>query len=193
MSATPESHLQFILLTGAAGFISLALFDLLQLTNRKRTRLFFSIIGYGGVAGSVLMQIILYEPAPAPASLKTLLIILAHGALLLLLYSLFLEIPLSEPFRQQKERQAIRHGTYGIVRHPGFLWFLAGELALWGLYREPEFALSALLLVIMNFLLVLLEDRVIFPRLLSNYEEYQKAVPLLIPFGKTNAREDTDS
>ena len=95
MSATLDVHLQLILLAGTVGFLALVLFDLLQLTERRPARLLLSIVGYGGVASSVLMQILFFDPPPAPVWLRTVLILLVHVAMLLLLYSLFFEIPLS--------------------------------------------------------------------------------------------------
>ena len=170
----------FIIAVATFGFTALCLFDLLQRTNRRTARLLLSAIGYISVAAAIGLQLLLFRPAPTAPWIAAPLILLAAAGFLLLLYSLFLEIPLTEPF-SPGERRAVRSGTYGLVRHPGFLWFLIGELALVALYRSGEFLAVAGYLVMLDLLLVVLEDRIIFPKLMTDYQEYKQEVPFLIP------------
>jgi protein-S-isoprenylcysteine O-methyltransferase Ste14 len=72
-------------------------------------------------------------------------------------------------------------GTYGFSRHPGFLWFTALQCALWAVHRDGgSLALSAWM-ILLDFLLVCLEDRILFPRIFVDYDEYRKKVPFLLP------------
>jgi len=184
-----------ILLLSATGFITLLLFDIAQIYNRKALSAVFSIIGYGTIVSTLLFLIILHKvPYPPKKDFAlVLLVIKVTGALfffLLLLYSNIIEIGLKLPYSSSNERVALDRGTYGIVRHPGFLWltFLLILLAL--VYKNGSFTLFSALIICMNFLLILIEDIVIFPKLFKNYTQYKRRVPFLIPDIRKIIRED---
>ncbi|TFG64004.1 MAG: hypothetical protein E4H36_04145 [Spirochaetales bacterium] len=78
-------------------------------------------------------------------------------------------------------RTCSRRGAYGVVRHPGFWWFffMIGFLNI--AFRQTEVLEISCVLVLINLLFVILEDTVIFPKLFSDYTDYRKGVPFLIP------------
>ncbi|MEW5816192.1 MAG: hypothetical protein AB1798_12455 [Spirochaetota bacterium] len=79
------------------------------------------------------------------------------------------------------EGTAVTDGTYGLVRHPGFLWFFLFYASLGLILRGKWFFFTAFTVNFLNFLLILVEDTIIFPKLFINYREYQKTVPFLFP------------
>ena len=98
-----------------------------------------------------------------------------------LIYILFIEIPLSPQFRKTKKREVISHGSYSIVRHPGFYPFLFLLISLSLITGNRVFIINAVYLVFLDFLLILIEDLIIFPRIFSNYRDYKKKVSFLLP------------
>jgi protein-S-isoprenylcysteine O-methyltransferase Ste14 len=170
---------------GGFGFLFLVLYDLSQLRPGKYLLRLTSCIGYGSLILAVFLEIFLYWPEKSPP----LLIILKLGALALsvglLVYSVFIETApgaaAGVSARLKTERTAVTKGSYGVVRHPGFWWFLLLQISVIWLTAHKDIIIIAAGLVSMNFFLILMEDRWIFPRIFSNYDEYTQLVPMLIP------------
>lgn len=100
--------------------------------------------------------------------------------LLLLLCSLFGSLSVKEAYVEQKSgRRVCDRGLYAVCRHPGVLFFT-------GLYICLHFAIGlptvyAAVYIAMNILLAFFEDKVIFPKVLEGYDEYQMRVPFILP------------
>lgn len=111
---------------------------------------------------------------------KIVWIIFAALFLYFLYRSLFGSFSNSEAYAEApQERKVYDTGLYTLCRHPGVLFFT-------GLYLCLHFGLKLPLAdtvtyIVLNIILVFLEDRIFFPKFLSGYEEYKKAVPFLIP------------
>lgn len=169
---------------GACGFAAVAAYDIAQVRHRRRLALVSAIAGYLCLAASLTVVIVSYSPAKDSFILLLLKILFAAGFFVLLLYSVLIEIPLalrrSRPSPAQA-RKVISSGTYGIVRHPGFLWFALMWGAIILIYLNPVVTRVGLGLVSLDFLLIAAEDLVFFPRIFSDYEEYRKRIPFIVP------------
>ncbi len=98
----------------------------------------------------------------------------------LLIYTLFFALPAKEAYAQQETgRKACTHGVYALCRHPGVLWFIGLYLSLGLCFGLP--LRTTLLYSALNILLVLFEDRCVFPSQLQGYEAYRQTTPFLIP------------
>lgn len=176
-----------VVVIGAAGFCALAVYDLLQLGRVPRTAVRLSgLAGYGCIAAAVLLAFRSAPLQPLPGPLSIMLSAVSILMLALLVYSVLLEIPLRSlrgPGGSRggaRERRAYRSGTYRLCRHPGVLWFtlmLAPQVP----FRPAEFGFAAAALTVMDLALVAFEDRVVFPRLFTDYREYRVEVPFLFP------------
>jgi protein-S-isoprenylcysteine O-methyltransferase Ste14 len=140
----------------------------------------FSIIGYGGIFSSILILILSFNIKSDLTYLTYIKVALAVLFFTLIIYSNFIEIGLKSPYSIEK-RNAYTGGTYRIVRHPGFLWFLFLMILVVLIYRNRGFTLIAMSMVGMNFVLILVEDIFIFPKIFINYENYRKSIPFIIP------------
>jgi protein-S-isoprenylcysteine O-methyltransferase Ste14 len=106
---------------------------------------------------------------------------------LLLFYSLFLEIPFVSAYvRRGRPARPVTSGTYALCRHPGVLW-LAGAVAglfvatrgLWLLVGLPVW-------VALDVLYAFLQERLFFARMFgTEYENYRRAVPMLLPTSRS--------
>lgn len=171
------------LLTGIVGFILFFLYDINSYTIRNR------ILGCSFFAGCVLILfstgIQLYrawlaEVFAVPSDI--LLLFLAFVSFLCLIYCLFFALPFAETYVEtQNERHVFDKGVYALCRHPGVLCFFALYLFL-GLSALPQpLLLYGIILSFLNFLYVLFQDLVTFPKTFHDYAEYRKKTPFIIP------------
>lgn len=124
------------------------------------------------------------RPAVAPFGLLFIKAVAAAVFLLLLIYSVVVEIPLAlrdTPTRRTGPPRTVASGSYGIVRHPGFIWFALLWASIVVMYLDPLVTAVGLGLVAIDFVLIVIEDFSLFPRIFSDYAEYKKRVPFLIP------------
>ena len=98
----------------------------------------------------------------------------------LLVYTLFFALPVESSYtRPGEKRLACTTGVYALCRHPGVLWFAGLFLCIWLGFGLPLW--EAALYSGCNVLLVLFEDRCVFPARLEGYGRYQRTTPFLIP------------
>lgn len=77
--------------------------------------------------------------------------------------------------------ELITEGSYGLCRHPGFWWFSLLILDLAVMRGLGEFTIYAATLIFLNFMLILLQDAYLFPKIFEGYDDYKKRVPFLFP------------
>lgn len=81
--------------------------------------------------------------------------------------------------RPGEKRPACTTGVYALCRHPGVLWFTGLYICLWLALGLPLW--EAAVYSGLNVLLVVFEDRCVFPARLEGYGAYQAATPFLLP------------
>ena len=107
-------------------------------------------------------------------------IALAVLLLALEVYTLFFALPAEASYAKPGEkRPACTTGVYALCRHPGVLWFAGVYVCLWLAAGLPLW--EAALYSGLNVLLVVFEDRCVFPAQLEGYAAYQAQTPFLVP------------
>jgi protein-S-isoprenylcysteine O-methyltransferase Ste14 len=176
----PKIQLWFYV-SGAAGFGLTVLYDLQQLQNRLKVRRVTSLAGAVLVSAATAgLYLIAFPPDPVWWVLLPGFSVIAFSALMMI-RSTMQEIPHNE-IAAGNDRKLIDTGSYGITRHPGFMWYFILTSTTAALYRHPGVAKLAASLLGMELIVVTLEDRLIFPRLFPDYPEYRRRVPMLFPF-----------
>ena len=170
------------LLLGIAGFVLFFLYEIngyLMECFLLRAA-FFS--GSALIGVSILLDV--YEAwqqgAVGGAADWTLLLLalLAFGALL---YCLFFALPFKETYIVQSSRRVYDGGVYALCRHPGVLCFFAMCLFL-GLAALPAPMLCrGMIFSLLNAGYAWFQDRVTFPQCFSDYGEYRKRTPFIVP------------
>ena len=118
--------------------------------------------------------------APVSGWLRWLTRALAVLFLVLEIYTLFFALPVEASYaRPGEKRPACTTGVYALCRHPGVLWFAGIYLCLWLAAGLPLW--EAALYSGLNVLLVVFEDRCVFPAQLEGYDAYQAQTPFLLP------------
>lgn len=101
---------------------------------------------------------------------------------ILMIRSLFFSLPFDETYRNPREKPPVcDSGMYALCRHPGVLWLCLMYFGLalsWGTFPCVLLSVAASLL---DILYVVFQDCWTFPRTFSNYGEYRKSTPFLIP------------
>jgi protein-S-isoprenylcysteine O-methyltransferase Ste14 len=80
-----------------------------------------------------------------------------------------------------RDHQLDMTGVLGMVRHP---WYLGVLLIIWARDLGPSALLVNIILTIYLVVGTLLEERKLLLELGDTYQEYQKRVPMLVPFTK---------
>ena len=169
------------------GFVSLLASDLLQIRRRKFESISTLAVGYGVLTSSAVFVLATHKVILPPGLFRDGLSLLSCIGIALLLYSTVLEIPIrsragrSVPVPPEASRVALTSGTYGIVRHPGFLWMILATVPLILVYHDREVSIALSTMNLCNLLLVTAEDAFVFPRVFINYSSYKQEVPFLLP------------
>lgn len=125
---------------------------------------------------------ILYNEFIWPQNIiSVLLIMLSLINAVLLFYTLFLAIPFEKTYLNECFETVVDTGVYGLCRHPGVLFFSTFYLFMaLGIHSMYFFGVGVIFSVL-NFLYVLFQDKIYFPKCFKNYGTYQKLVPFIIP------------
>lgn len=100
----------------------------------------------------------------------------------LLIYTLFFALPFRETYVEDGGmRTAYTKGVYGLCRHPGVLWFAGFYFFLAAVAGGTDSFFFAGCLTGFNICYVIFQDLWTFPQTFSNYGEYKKKTPFLIP------------
>ena len=175
------------LVLGIAGFILYLLYDINSFTSQNR------LLGYGFLSGSVLITISTvieligaFKQNAFGGAADIILIILSVISFALLIYCLFFALPFEETYVEQTNgRKVYDGGAYALCRHPGLICFFAFYLFL-GLAALPSgFLITGIIFSLLNLLYAAFQDRVTFPKCFTNYVDYRKKVPFLIPNKKS--------
>lgn len=172
----------------AAGFILFAGYDLAAL--RKKTGP-FSRCGFA--AGCVLWLIAagLTAYACRDAVLPGLRgAFAAAGACLsagLLVWALFFSLPKGTYSDPSARRRAYNEKLYALCRHPGLLFF-GGMCVFLRLLLGRGSAFGLGLLFAFDLAYVVLQDRIVFPRVFVDYAAYCRYTPFLIPSAESFRR-----
>lgn len=172
------------LTVGATGFFSVVLYDIAQIRGRSGAAWILSSIGYLCILASIVFLMLSVQLPATPFGWLLLKGFVTSAFLLLLIYSVLIEIPVAVRRRPQgtsEERAVVDSGFYGVVRHPGFIWFALLWASIIATYLDPQVTAVGIGLVILDLALVMLEDLVFFPRIFPDYNKYKKQVPFLIP------------
>jgi protein-S-isoprenylcysteine O-methyltransferase Ste14 len=108
--------------------------------------------------------------------------LLALVAVLLLAYSLFIEIPFVVTYaRKGTGDTLVTTGTYALTRHPGVLWFGLLMLGLVLASRGRLMLLAGAVWLLLDGVYVWLQEVFLFRRMFPGYSAYQRATPMLVP------------
>ncbi len=137
------------------------------------------------LASAMILAVSAYELIKNFAGISIMTAVSAFAVLVflaLLIYTLFFALPFDSTYvKDSKEREAYTGGIYSICRHPGVLWLAGLYLCLMPVVSEVHPRIIFLLIIIGDIAYVIYQDVYIFPKTFTNYNEYKKTTPFLIP------------
>lgn len=158
------------------------LFDLYTLKNKRLLKVIFGLGGLG------LFLYAVYEVyknsliVELPYTLRLSFLILFILFVLLLLYSLFLEVPFKKTYgKKEHNMDLVDTGTYALCRHPGVLWFALVFITFFLGTGRSDLFLAGAVWTVMDIFYVVLQEVTIFPKMFKDYGKYQETTPFLRP------------
>jgi len=171
------------LILGLAAFMLYFLYDINSVTRQYRLPNLFFAVGTVllGIA-TVLDLIVAFNAGCFSGALDYTLLLGACVCFAALIYCLFFALPFKETYAGKNSVRCVcSEGVYGLCRHPGILCFMGMEI-LMGLAALPcGMIFRGLLFSFLNLVYAYFQDRFSFPKMFSDYSDYQKKVPFLIP------------
>ncbi len=152
-----------------------------RLKNRLLRSCFY--LGVVMLAASTVGLCIKQDSTPLSARYRVPFLVLA---LFFGLFTLYSVLSVSFVNRGNGEKRVFSGGLYAVCRHPGFLFFVPMYICLWLGAGLPFVA--AAVFIGLNLLLVLFEDKLVFPAFLQGYSEYKTTTPFIVPNAKSIIR-----
>lgn len=173
-----------------AGCLSFALFFLSDMNDlRFHKRELFWLFPLGFLLLTVSIVFLCIDNSAPELSLiwRIMFWVLFAAFLALEIYSLFFALPASESYASPGfKRPVCSSGVYALCRHPGVLWFFGAMVCLYFAAGLPLYA--AMVFTLLDVALVIYEDYIVFPAVLSGYDEYRRKTPFLVPTPKSIGR-----
>jgi protein-S-isoprenylcysteine O-methyltransferase Ste14 len=169
----------------ALGVVAVIIAGFFDVAALKGWRYAKQIIGLATILvwGYACWQLLCTSPRfSLPAPLTWLGWLLLVMSVLLVIYSLFIDIPFHQTYALSGVGdKLITTGTYALCRHPGVLWTALFFVALFLVSRAQLFLLAGPVWLLMDVLHVWIQDVYFFPRMFPGYRQYQRETPMLLP------------
>lgn len=172
-----------VTILGTFGFLLFFLYDWNSININNRFFKSAFAIGTLLLGMATILMIIKYGNMALVLQFKgIILLILTMVNFGLLIYTLFFALPFKETYIiEEKNPEVYDKGVYAICRHPGVIWLFFSYMFLSLLFESIEMMIIGGLFSFWNFLYIIFQDKYTFMKYFSNYDEYKKHTPFLIP------------
>ncbi len=171
---------------GIFGFLILHLFDIVSLKRIPGAKPGIWILGSGLLAYSVIMMSLTPDKLPLPMWFTWLGWGLLSISLFLLTYSLFINLPFRKTYiATSVGDKLVTTGLYALVRYPWIHSFALILLSLILISRSSLLLIASPILILLNILLAVIQDKFFFDRMFAGYDQYRKETPMLLPNRKS--------
>ena len=167
---------------GSLGFLVIHFCDIVSLKRIPGAKPCTWILGSGLLIYSLIMLCLRSEKLPLPFWSTWLGWALLSTSFLLLIYSLFINLPFRKTYvTTGVGDELITTGLYSLVRHPGVHWFIVLMLSLVLVSRSKLLLIASPIWILLDILLVVIQDKVFFGRMFDGYDSYRQETPMLLP------------
>ncbi|MFC2057061.1 methyltransferase [Chloroflexota bacterium] len=171
---------------GCLGFLVMHLLDIVSLKRIPGVKPFIWILGSGLLVYALAMTCLQSDKLPSPIWSIWLGWVLLIISFLLLIYSLFINLPFRKTYiATGVSDKLITTGVYALVRHPWIHGFILLLLSLILVSRSSLLLITSLVWILLNILLVIIQDKFFFGRMFAGYDQYRKETPMLLPNRKS--------
>ena len=167
---------------GILGFLIIHLFDVVALKKIPLAKPVTWILGSGLLAYSLVMVCLAPDKLPLPIWSTWLGWLLLLISLLLLIYSLFINLPFRKTYvATGVGDKLIKIGLYALVRHPWVHCFILVMLSLILISRSSLLLIASPIWILLDILLVVIQDKFFLGRMFQGYSIYRQETPMLLP------------
>jgi protein-S-isoprenylcysteine O-methyltransferase Ste14 len=167
---------------GSLGFLIIHVFDIVSLKRIPAAKPATWILGNGLLVYSVIMACLTPDKLPLPIWSTWLGWALLSVSFLLLLYSLFINLPFRKTYiATGVGDKLITTGLYALVRHPWLHWLILVMLSLILASRSSLMLIASPIWILLDILLVIIQDKLFFGRMFVGYDAYRRQTPMLVP------------
>ena len=167
---------------GCLGFLIAHLIDIVSLKRMPAAKPITWFLGIGMLAYALVMICLQSNTLILPAWSTWLGWALLSISFALLLYALFINLPLSNTYiASGVNNELIRTRLYALVRHPGVIWFILVMVALILVSKSSLLLIAAPIFILLDIVLVVCQDKFFFGRMFDSYDSYRGETPMLIP------------
>jgi protein-S-isoprenylcysteine O-methyltransferase Ste14 len=170
------------IIIGSLGFFVIHFFDIVSLKRIPRAKPFTWILGSGLLGYSLVMVCLAPDKLLLPMWSTWLGWALLSTSLLLLIYSLFINLPFRKTYvTTGVGDKLITTGLYALVRHPWIHCFTLVLLSLVLVSKSSLLLIAAPIWISLDIVLVVIQDKFIFGRMFDGYDSYRQQTPMLVP------------
>jgi protein-S-isoprenylcysteine O-methyltransferase Ste14 len=181
-----ENRTILAIVMGVIAFSIALLFDWISIKKVKHVKLFAALSTVGLHGFSLYLAIWSVERFSLPSGLFILGWIMLPLFSLLLVYSLLLEVPAGKTYYKTGGSNRLTvTGSYALTRHPELLWYVLVLIALIFIFSSKVLLIEAPMWAIWKLVCVIVQDKLLFPEMFAEYQQYQKETPMIIPNRKS--------
>jgi len=168
---------------GISGFIIVHFFDIVSLKRvPSGAKPCVWAIGSGLLVYSLIMLCLQSNTLPLPIWSTWLGWGLLTLSSLLLMYSLFVNLPFRKTYiASGVSDKLIKTGLYALVRHPWIHCFTLILLSLVLISQSSLLLIAVPIWVLVNIVLVFIQDKYFFGKMFQGYDSYRQETPMLVP------------
>jgi len=167
---------------GCLGFLTVHLFDIVSLKRLPGAKPLTWILGSGLLSYALVMACLRSDRLLLPTWSTWLGWVLLAISLLLVIYSLFINLPFRKTYvATDVADKLITTGLYALVRHPGVLCFILFIFSLVLVSRSSLLLMAAPIFILLDIVLGLVQDKFFFGRMFEGYDGYRQETPMLVP------------
>jgi len=171
---------------GSLGFLVMHFFDIVSLKRIRGAKPCTWILGSGLLVYSLIMLCLRSDKLLLPGWSTWLGWALLSTSLLLLIYSLFINLPFRKTYvATGVGDKLITTRLYALVRHPGVHWFIVLMLSLVLVSGSKLLLIASPIWILLDILLVVIQDKFFLGRMFKEYDSYRQETPMLLPNKKS--------
>ena len=172
----------FYIIIGITGFLVLHIVDFVSIKRIPLLKPLIWISGGGLWLYSLVRVCLDAEKLSLPVWSSWFGWVLLAISIVIFIYALFVNLPFRKTYVDKGVGdKLIKTGLYALARHPGAIWFILFMLSLILVSESKLMFVAAPIYMVLNTLLVVIQDKVFFPRMFAGYDIYQKETPMLFP------------
>ncbi len=165
------------ILSGAIGFLCLLGSDIVGIKKNSVVQNLLAFFGTLIIVSSSIVILLIGKTYEMEIALRILFGFIGLIFLFFLVYSVLIEVRKN----RNSKSKLVTSGTYALSRHPGVLWLFLYYVFGSMFFANIDILIAGIVWSLVNIVYVVIQERVIFSKVFSDYESYKESTPMLLP------------